>query len=147
DGQNAPEEGAEDKQENEKPPLSGANFKAPVGRHYVVIVFPTADGDVNQVKAKLSDFSQQYFPGTTINVNASMLNADFQVLMLSMFQTKEKAMEYYELLQSDKSVLAGVNDQGYATFAISTENYPEFYKSKDVDGYTAFFNKNYLEGQ
>src|SRR5262249_12618861 len=138
DGQNTPEEDAQEKEEEEKGPPA-ASFKNPVGKHYVVLVFPTADGDVQQVKKKISDFSQQNFPGVTINVNASMLDPQNQVLMLSMFQTKDKAMEYYELFQSDKNFLSGVNDQGYPTFAISTENYPEFYKSKDVDGYTAFF--------
>jgi hypothetical protein len=147
DSQGASEGGGEEPEEEEEKAPASATFKTPVGKHYVVLLYPSADGDVEQVKKKLSDFSQQNFPGMTINVNASMLDANFHVLMLSMFQTKEKAMEYYGLFQSDKVNLVGINDQGYATFAISTENYPELYKSKDVGGYTAFFNKNYLEGQ
>jgi len=34
----------------------------------------------------------------------------------------------------------------YKLMTISFDNFQEFYKNKDVDGYYDFFKKNYLEG-
>ena len=131
------------------PPATSATpaFHIDQGQHYFVLLFPNADGDVAEVKNKISDFDHQYFPSTTIQVTSSFLNPDMQVILLSVFETKEKAMEYYDLFLSQRPELAGINDQGYATFAITPDNYSALYKSKDVDAYSAFFVENYLEGQ
>jgi hypothetical protein len=69
------------------------------------------------------------------------------VVLLSVFESKQKAMEYYDIFLSEQEQLAGINDQGYASFAITPDNYSQLYKSKDLDGYTAFFQENYLQGQ
>lgn len=117
------------------------------GQHYVVLILPRTGGELAQVTAKISNFNQQNFRNVPIEVKTSVFDADHNVVMLRIFQTKEKAMEYYALFLADKTFLAGINDQGYATFAISTGNYQQFFTSKDLDGYAAFFSRNYLDGQ
>ena len=129
------------------PEATIANYTQDQGQHFFVLMFPNADGDIQPVKTKISNFNQQYFPNTTIQVENVMLDKDNQVVTIKVFESKLKAMEYYELFLANKDILIGVNDQGYASFAISPVNYALFYKSKDVDGYSSFFSKNYLEGQ
>ena len=55
-------------------------------------------------------------------------------------------MEYYNLFMATPT-LSGLNDTGYATFAISAANFAVFYKDKDIDAYASFFSENYLQGQ
>lgn len=141
DGQGAKQPPANDKSS------SAPSFRVDQGQHYFALLFPTADGNIMDVKARISDFNRQFFPGTTIQVTSSFLNADMQVILLSVFETKGKAMEYYDLFLSQRPELAGINDQGYTTFAITPDNYSALYKSKNVDAYSAFFVENYLEGQ
>ena len=129
------------------PPKARTTFTLEAGQHYFVLVYPSADGDINAVKAAISDFNQSNFRNTPIQVTAMMLDPQHQVLMLSMFETKEKAMSYYDLFLSDKVKLTGINDQGYPTFAISQGNYQRFYTNKDLEGYTTFFAENYLKAK
>jgi hypothetical protein len=139
-------QGAKQPPANEKA-ASAPSFRVDQGQHYFALLFPTADGNIMDVKARISDFNRQFFPGTTIQVTSSFLNPDMQVILLSVFETKGKAMEYYDLFLSQRPELAGINDQGYTTFAITPDNYSALYKSKNVDAYSAFFVENYLEGQ
>jgi hypothetical protein len=41
-------------------------------------------------------------------------------------------------------MLIDVNSGGYNMFIISSENYIELFKNKDIEGYTDFFNEHYL---
>ena len=138
DGKSGQEPG---KGEDESPYLTDT------GNHYVVLIVPNADGPVNVVKNKIADFARAYFPSMTLDIQSSFLDRDNQVVLMSLFDTKDKAMEFYDLFLSDKTKLTGINDRNYPIFAISPDNYSTLYKSKDVEGYTAFFTTNYLQGQ
>ncbi|MEO8069742.1 MAG: tetratricopeptide repeat protein [Flavobacteriales bacterium] len=129
--------------EGSKP--SGPAFRFEDGKHYFAMVVPNGQVDVNTVKAKLTDFNSRYFPGKTVQVQASFLDPDHQVVQLTLFDSKEEAMTFYDLYLSDKQVLAGINDKHYPAFAISPDNYSELYKTKDVEAYSTFFASNYLE--
>ncbi len=128
-------------------PMPTARYSAEAGQHYFILVFPNADGDITQVKNKIIAFGHANFPSLDIEVTSSFLDPDNQVVLLSVFESKQKAMEYYDLFLSDRVRLQGINDQGYATFAITPDNYSQLYKSKDLDGYATFFAENYLKAQ
>lgn len=115
------------------------------GPHFVCIVFPNADGDINPAKVKVSDFNMANFRDKTFQVGTSLLDMDNQVIKVSPFADKQKAMEYYSLFTADQDYLPGVNDKGYVVFAISAANYTTFYRNKDVDAYAVFFNEQYLQ--
>ncbi len=117
------------------------------GPHFIVMVYPNADGDIAPVKARISDFDQANYRTVPLQVSNSILDQDNQLVKVGTFPTKEKAMEYYGLFMADKTGLVGLNDQGYATFAISAANFTTFYKNKDIETYAQFFNANYLKGQ
>ena len=117
------------------------------GPHFVALVFPNADGDINSTKVKISDFNQANYRSLIFQVGNSLLDMDNQIIKISPFESKQQAMEYYELFMANREQLVGVNDQSYATFAISAANYATFYKNKDIDAYASFFTTNYLEGE
>ena len=126
--------------------VASPDYVADDGPHFIALVFPNAD-NVNAAKSKISDFNQSNFRSLTFQVGNSLLGTDNQLIKVSPFPNKQKAMEYYALFIANQEQLVGVNDQGYATFAISATNYATFYKTKDVDAYASFFMANYLEGQ
>jgi hypothetical protein len=130
-----------------KPPPAASPYKTEQGQHYFAIIIPNKGNDITAIKAKLSDFNQTFFRQPGMQITNSFLDADHQVVLLTFFDTKAKAMEFYSLFRGNKDVLAGINDQGHPAFAISPDNFSTLFKSKDVDGYAAFFSKNYLGGQ
>jgi hypothetical protein len=48
---------------------------------------------------------------------------------------------------SNDYVFAGQDKSEFKGFVIAQENYPVFYKDKDVDKYLKFFNKYYFGPQ
>ncbi len=116
------------------------------GSHFVALMFPNADGDVEPQKVRISDFNHTHFPSLPLQVQASVLDNNFQIVKIGPFENKAKAMEYYNLFTATPT-LSGLNDAGYVTFAISTANFAIFYKDKDIDAYASFFSENYLQGQ
>lgn len=130
-----------------KPAPSSSAYKSEQGQHYFAIIVPNAGNDINAIKGKLADFNTTFFRQPGMQITNSFLDADHQVILLTFFDTKAKAMEFYSLFRGNKDVLAGINDKGHPAFAISPDNYSTLYKNKDVEGYAAFFSKNYLGGQ
>ena len=47
---------------------------------------------------------------------------------------------------NNTAALGAINTSGYALFTISTENYIELFKNKEMDSYQRWFEKVYLEG-
>jgi hypothetical protein len=82
-----------------------------------------------------------------LEFTSSFLDPQNQVVLVSFFDTKAKAMQFYELYKGDVDMLDGLNNLGLPAFVISTENYTELYKNRDVEGYSAFFSANYLNGK
>ena len=126
---------------------SGPSYAADVGEHYVVLMVPDSVGPINRVKTSISDFDQRYFRNQSIEVKASIWDSKTQVVLIRLFETKEKAMAYYDMFKNNKDNLLGINDQGFPLFAISSDNYRLFYVAKDADGYEDFFSRTYLEGK
>ncbi len=131
------------------PQRTGATgeYKADPGQHYFALIVPGTGTDMDALKRSISVFNQQYYPTIPVEITNSFLDPQHQVVLLSGFPSKEKAMEYFGLFNSGSEQLVGINDQGFPAFPITTANYAQLYKSKDVDGYTSFFTENYLDGQ
>ena len=130
-----------------KPGAVASPYKSEQGQHYFAIIVPNKGNDMNQIKTKLSDLNLSFFRQPGLQITNTFLDADHQVVLCTFFDTKARAMEFYELFRGNKDVLVGINDQGFPAFAISPDNYSTLYKNKDVEGYAAFFSKNYLGGQ
>lgn len=129
------------------PKSEGPFYGADKGDHYVVLMVPDSAGPISSVKTAISNFNQRYFRNQSIEVKASIWDAKTQVVLIRLFQTKELAMAYYELFKNNTDALAGLNDQGFPLFAISSGNYQLFYVAKDTAGYEDFFSRTYLDGK
>jgi tetratricopeptide (TPR) repeat protein len=126
--------------------VAAPQYAAADGPHFVALMFPNADGAIDPQKTRISDFNHTNFANQPMQVEASILDDNFQVIKVGPFANKAKAMEYYNLFMATPT-LSGLNDAGYATFAISAANFAVFYKDKDIDAYASFFSENYLQGQ
>lgn len=131
------------------PPKQGAAgvYATDPGPHFFALIIPNEGSDLNSVKTRISAFNQQYYPSTPVEITSSFLDPQHQVVLISGFTTKDMAMQYHNLFTGGSEQLAGINDQGYPAFPITTANYTQLYKSKDVEGYTSFFTQNYLDRQ
>lgn len=128
-------------------PAPSSSFKTSQGKHFFLLIVPNQGNDVVQIRSMLADFNSTQFRQPGMEFTSNFLDPEHQVVLASFFTSKAKAMEFYQLFITDRAMLTGINDQGWPAFAISQENYTQLYRTKDVEGYTAFFERNYLDGQ
>ena len=72
-----------------------------------------------------------------------MIGIERHILLIKTFENINKVSKYKNMIVSDQSIKNELEKDEYITIIISQENYPEFYKNKDIEGYSRFFNNNY----
>lgn len=111
-------------------------------RHYFMIVLPLKDGDVNQVKAQLSDFATASFKSLGLKVSSNLIDRNNQVVLVKTFNRLEDATAFLAIFKSSPE-MEGLRQNQPPTSLISKENYVSLFKNKDLEGYQTFFQENY----
>ena len=139
------EKGKGDKADAVPPMPDNGNFTdKPVLEHYFGVVIPVAKGGADETKADLADFNRQFFASAKLKVTSNLLDRENQLVLVKQFPRKDRALDYFKVLKSNRESMIDLNTSGFKMFVIHTENYVELFKGKDVDGYLRFFDANYL---
>ena len=112
---------------------------------YVMVVNLSKIIKVSDLKNLLSDFNTKNFSTSGLTTSNVFLDNTKQIITVTNFPNKEKAMLYFNLIKKDKDVFSKLKPSDYKQFIISVDNYPAMYKNKDIDNYYLFFSKNYLK--
>ena len=111
---------------------------------YTMVVNIGKNVKISDLKNILSDFNSKNFSTLNLTISNVFIDNTRQMITITNFENKEKAMLYFNLLKSDKNVFAKLSPSDYIQFIISVDNYPKMFKNKDIDNYNAFFLKNYF---
>ena len=113
--------------------------------HMTILILPREGVDINYLKTLISDYHAMDFENEVFEISAMMMGFDRHLLMIKTFINVEDVMLYNQLLKSNSTIINELNKSDYKILPISMENFKEFYKNKDVEGYYNFFKKNYLD--
>ncbi len=116
----------------------------PNNNHMIVVVLPKEAVDVTYLKTVISDFHKLSIENEVFEISTLLLGLEKHLLIIKPFDNNNESMEYYHLFLEEKKLLKILEKTEYKILAITSENFQNFYKSKDVDGYYKFFKKNYL---
>ena len=103
--------------------------------------------NINAMKVRISDFNKKYYSLVNLSITNILLDAKTHFIMVGNFNTIDEAMDYYNAIITNEYVYANMTEYDYDGFVIAQENYPVFYKDKDVNKYLAFFRQNYFKEQ
>lgn len=109
---------------------------------YVVAVINSKEINVNQAKAKTSDFTKKYFSGFDYKVSNTMFNEEKTFILIKSFSNLKDAKDYFTTFVGDIDLIRELNLVKNDKFIISKQNYIELFRSKDYKGYLEFFTKN-----
>lgn len=109
---------------------------------YVVAVINSKEINVNQAKAKTSDFTKKYFSGFDYKVSNTMFNEEKTFILIKSFSNLKDAKDYFTTFVGDNDLISELNLVKNDKFIISKQNYIELFRSKDYKGYLEFFTKN-----
>ena len=110
----------------------------------IIIIIPKGSVDITYLKTLISDYHSLDFENEVFEISALLLGTDKHLLMIKTFDNISDVMIYHEMFVSENSILKELKKSEYKVMAISFENFQEFYKNKDLEGYHNFFKKNYL---
>jgi len=115
--------------------------------HFVIIIASVKDLNIEHVKGKINLFNKDFFRLDKFdNISSFYINDFDQMITISKFQNKSKAMDYYNLMKTDTMYLDALNSApNVKIYVISDANYTTFYHNKDKRAdYEAFFKEYYF---
>jgi tetratricopeptide (TPR) repeat protein len=119
----------------------------PNSKQIFALVISDENVNINALKVRISDFNQKFYSLENLSITNILLNSTTHFVMVGNFATIKDAMNYYNAIMGNDYVFANLNKEDFSGFSIAQENYPIFYKDKDVKKYLAFFKKNYFKNQ
>jgi tetratricopeptide (TPR) repeat protein len=112
--------------------------------HFYVMIVDNSVINVDALKIKIADFNTKYHDLDNLQVNSILLEGTKEMVTVSNFDNAGKAMNYFMSIHESQYIFGKLETVGsYADFAISADNYPVFYRSKNEQQYLKFFEKNY----
>ena len=112
-------------------------------KHYFALIYPVSEGNVNEMKATISDFNKAYFQTGALKISSNLLDKNNQVILVKTFNRIEDAQDYYRTFTGNEKELTDINKSGFTTILISKDNYVTLFKTKELEAYVAFFNNQY----
>jgi len=137
-----PEEAKPKEEEAEK--VSPYKFNAG-SQHMFIIVADSREIRLNPFKVKLSDYNLKYYSIEDLKINSLVLDNEHYLITVGNFNNSAKAKDYYDAITKSEYIYADLKPGTFYNFVISTENYPIFFKEKDIGGYSKFFDEKYLK--
>ncbi len=112
--------------------------------HFFMALIDASKTNINALKIRLSDFNTKYFKTARLKINNIVYQGDIQIITVGNFENATKAQGYYESLINDNYVASQIDAPEQSVFTISVDNYPIFYREKNMEEYYRFYAKEYL---
>lgn len=111
--------------------------------HECIIIISSKKLNINEFKARIAVFNQEYFSLSDIRVSNVLMDQERHLVIIKSFSTAAKAKDYYDLINQDSKVFKDIEPREYQLYPISTDNFAIFYKDKKMDEYNRFFTEHY----
>jgi len=113
--------------------------------HYFILVYPNDEKLSRGLKTNVINFNDRYYRNESLKIAESYIDNDNQLMILRSFENSEKAIAYYKTFVTNTDVLSSVNKKPeFKKFVISTKNFAELFRNKNMIEYENFFDKKYL---
>lgn len=117
--------------------------KSFVEPHYFVIVYKKEEKLSEPAAATLEKFNQQYFKEFKLKTSNLILNEEYAMTMVSELPGPTQAAEFRKTFNDKLSTLTDLRNHKFNSFVITKDNFNIFYRTKGLDEYLQFFEKNY----
>lgn len=117
-----------------------ASFNEP---HFFVLISEKKDAAESTAAKALEQFNTTQFKDSKLKVSNLILNEAYTLTLVSDLAGLAAAREYYKLFSEKRDALGGLKNYKFSYFVITKDNFDIFYRTKGIDEYTRFFEKNY----
>ena len=111
--------------------------------HYFVLVYPKSANLHEQTSEALEYFNESYFSRSGLKTSHLVLNDQFAITFVSDLAGKQTAMEYFKAFTENLPGMPDLRNHKFNNFVITKGNFDIFYRTKGLNEYLRFFEKNY----
>jgi len=112
------------------------------GPHFFIVVYNSVDRLTNPVVDALEKFNKTEY--AKLKLTTSNLGLEEKTLTMCVeFPDRESVMGYYYKFLAQVAITKPFSDYKFYNFVITKDNFQIFYRTKSLDEYLTFFDKNY----
>jgi tetratricopeptide (TPR) repeat protein len=111
--------------------------------HYFVLVYRQQENLGNVASASLEKFNQDNFKDLRLKTSNLVLNEEYSLTLVADLPRVSSAIEYNLTFNEKLSSIPELRNHKFNTFVITKDNFDIFYRTKGLDEYLQFFEKNY----
>jgi tetratricopeptide (TPR) repeat protein len=128
------------KKEKEKGIQYISSFEEP---HYFVLVSASESKIEDELSETMESFNTANFKDLNLKVSTLILNETYTLTLVSDLPRIGSSLDYLKTFNEKRPTLTGLKDFKFSSFVITKDNFDIFYRTKGLDEYLQFFEKNY----
>jgi tetratricopeptide (TPR) repeat protein len=115
----------------------------PDAPHYVVVLYRIADKIADKVTGDIEQFNASNYKQKKLETTYLVFNDDNALTMVTELKDKTNALEYFDKLNSWLAQRPSLTTYKFDIFVITKDNFQIFYRTKALDEYLTFYDRNY----
>ena len=113
--------------------------------HLVLIAYPRGAAGFNDILTLYANYNNANYSSDKLQVSPLLFGEQTSLAMIKSFPDSRAAMNYAARQRLPTSPLGQIRDVAYQIVVIAQKNLPAFYQARDIDGYQAFYEQNYVQ--
>lgn len=111
--------------------------------HYFVIVYRRTEKMGEKASSILENFNKTTFGALKLKTSNLILNEEYSLTFVADLPENDTAMDYYITFNEKLPSINELRNHKFNNFVITKDNFNIFYRTKGLDEYLQFFEKNY----
>lgn len=111
--------------------------------HYFVMVYKNEENMGSTGPRVLEKFNETYFKDLQLKTSNLGLNDDYTLTLVADLPRISSALEYVRTFNEKLGAITELRSHKFHSFVITKDNFDIFYRTKGLDEYLQFFEKNY----
>jgi tetratricopeptide (TPR) repeat protein len=111
--------------------------------HYFALVYKKSENLGNLATTTLERFNKEYFRDLGLRTSNLLLNDDYIITLVADLPRVSSAIEYVRKFNEKLPGMSELRNHKFHNFVITKDNFDIFYRTKGLDEYIFFFEKNY----
>jgi hypothetical protein len=111
--------------------------------HYFAMVYKKSENLGNIPVNALERFNKEYFRDLGLRTSNLLLNDDYIITLVADLPRVSSAIEYVRTFNDKLPGMSELRNHKFHNFVITKDNFDIFYRTKGLDEYIYFFEKNY----
>jgi tetratricopeptide (TPR) repeat protein len=118
----------------------GASLEGP---HNFIIVYNTSERITNTVSTTIEKYNDNQWKDLKLNTSNLILNDEKTITMVTEFPDRKTALSYFDKFLGQIANTKPLSNYKFYSFVITKDNFQIFYRTKALDEYLTFFDRNY----